>query len=729
MIRKIKNYFFLGKKGGLNLFLSSFLALFAELLYIRWLPLRFRLLAYYSNLILLSALFGLGLGMILVHRLKKRIVTQFGLVSVLLIAVVVIFAQFPGAVLPLAREENFIWNSLSRMGTGIGQFSYLVLVFVIASIAVAFITLGHEVGFWFSKIKPLRAYSVNILGSILGVLTFSLFSYFSTKPVMWFLTLFGIFLLYLKLNRLLLKPLHQLLFAFTSLILVYSSTFSKDVEFIWSPYYEIQYIRINLEGKDLGFNLFVNKDSHQVALNLSNVDGNNLLQQRKEIYEFPYDFYQKKDLTVLVLGSGTGNDVAAALRKGATLVDAVEIDPVIAKLGFLHPERPYEDSRVRLYIDDARAFLERTDRRYDLITFGYVDSHRLFSSMSSIRLENYLYTKESLEKARLRLKEGGILSITYSVHEKWIADKIYNLLRSVFNQEPVVFQGGELANGTIFIVRNGDPLSYDKTREVNLGVYQGGSGHTWILPEKSGFLNPVVFSRVSLIPTDDWPHLFMKDAGIPVNYLAVLVIMLAFASLVLIFQIPLKTFMEVSNVNMFFLGAAFTLLETKGVTEIALVLGSTWVTNAVVILAVLVMILLGNLIVLKIRKVNRFLIYLFLAAAILFNYFFSFKFILGESYSVRVITSGLQVALPILFSSILFASFFRRIENSTTALGTNLLGAMFGGVLEYSSMVLGQRFLYLLALSFYILSFLLFILPFFRREAKELSFSGKSKFP
>ena len=36
---------------------------------------------------------------------------------------------------------------------------------------------------------------------------------------------------------------------------------------------------------------------------------------------------------VLILGAGSGTDVAAALKHGAKHVDAVEIDPVILRLG------------------------------------------------------------------------------------------------------------------------------------------------------------------------------------------------------------------------------------------------------------------------------------------------------------------------------------------------------------------------------------------------------------
>ena len=65
--------------------------------------------------------------------------------------------------------------------------------------------------------------------------------------------------------------------------------------------------------------------------------------------------------TVLIVGSGTGNDVAAALRHDSPSIDAVEIDPFILEIGRTeHPERPYDSSRVSVHLTDARAFLKRT---------------------------------------------------------------------------------------------------------------------------------------------------------------------------------------------------------------------------------------------------------------------------------------------------------------------------------------------------------------------------------
>jgi hypothetical protein len=97
-----------------------------------------------------------------------------------------------------------------------------------------------------------------------------------------------------------------------------------------------------------------------------------------------------------VIGAGTGNDVQAAVRQGFGEVDAVDIDGRIIELGRrLHPERPYASPRVRTIVNDGRAYLQQYQGPpYDVVAFGFVDSHAMFSSLSTLRLDNYLYTEE-----------------------------------------------------------------------------------------------------------------------------------------------------------------------------------------------------------------------------------------------------------------------------------------------------------------------------------------------
>ena len=60
---------------------------------------------------------------------------------------------------------------------------------------------------------------------------------------------------------------------------------------------------------------------------------------------------------------------------------------------------------------------------------------------------------------------------------------------------------------------------------------------------------------------------------------------------------------------------------------------------------------------------------------------------------------------PVFLANLVFAERFRDVSSSTIAFATNLLGAMIGGVLEYSSLIFGYRNLLLLVALLYGLAF------------------------
>jgi SAM-dependent methyltransferase len=111
---------------------------------------------------------------------------------------------------------------------------------------------------------------------------------------------------------------------------------------------------------------------------------------------------------VLVVGAGAGNDVAGALAAGAWAVDAVEIDPLIAGIGRdRHPTRPYASPAVHLTVTDARAFFRRATGPYDLVWFGLLDSHTTPSAYANVRLDHFVYTRESLAEVKRLLAPSG----------------------------------------------------------------------------------------------------------------------------------------------------------------------------------------------------------------------------------------------------------------------------------------------------------------------------------
>ncbi|MBV9282531.1 MAG: hypothetical protein JOZ41_20835 [Chloroflexi bacterium] len=693
--------------SALRLVLISVLSLYFELTLIRWIPTQVRLLAYFTNFVLIAALLGLGVGMLLAAR-RAELVTYFPAALLTLTAFVLVLERHD-LVLPISSDQ-FMWGNISAL-PAIGILSYVILVAFFLLMVGVFVFIGQEVGRALGPFRPLAAYSLNILGSLLGVLGFALMNWLETTPAVWFtwgLVGFGCYLLAVSAGH------RRLLIAGLPLAAVVAVVYwdqSAGVATYWSPYYKIQVQPLRMSGQQVGYTIAVNKDALQFPHVLSGRDSQiPYIAAEEHQYGLPYTFIHPR--RVLVLGAGTGNDVEAAIRNAPeATIDAVEIDPVIASLGrTLHPDRPYANPKVRVHVDDARSFLQQSTRKYDLIVFGKLDSHRVFSHMSSVRMDNYVYTQENLETVRRRLAPGGLVVVGFVVHEKWIADRIFTLLDRVFGHPPLVYETNRLAFDTLFITadrplqvpRGAPTISHAQfTREVLSGDRNG----TWRYTQLQGFVSPSEFSSHATLLTDDWPYLYMQSRGIPANYLVVLVLTVLVSVALIWWTVPRIDFGNPGNWNFLLLGAGFALQETKGITDVALLFGSTWITNIIVISAVLLVILLANLAVSRWRDVPLPWVYVALFAALVINYFLPLRGLLEYSFWVQVLASGVRVAAPLFFSGIVFARWFERTDSPSSALGSNLMGAVVGGLAEYSSLALGLRELYLLALAFYGLSF------------------------
>jgi spermidine synthase len=132
---------------------------------------------------------------------------------------------------------------------------------------------------------------------------------------------------------------------------------------------------------------------------------------------------------VLVLGAGGGTDTQVAVLNGAEQVDAVEIDPMLVKIsGEFNASGIYANPKVRIHIDDARAFLRRSPGGYDMVLFGFLDSQALFSSMANIRLDGYIYTVQSMQSAFRLLNHNGVLSLSFMAGHDWLARKLVRMV-------------------------------------------------------------------------------------------------------------------------------------------------------------------------------------------------------------------------------------------------------------------------------------------------------------
>ena len=207
------------------------------------------------------------------------------------------------------------------------------------------------------------------------------------------------------------------------------------------------------------------------------------------------------------------------------------------------------------------------------------------------------------------------------------------------------------------------------------------------------------------VPTDDWPYVFFRTQKLPVEYLLILIGLIALS------VVPLRiVFKEVLRIEwgFFFMGAAFLLVETNSVVRVALIAGTTWIVNSAVFAGVLLFIFLANWVVARWRITSYRGAFIGLASSLLVSYFFPFSDLLSLPNYQAVVIASLVLTLPVLFSGIIFSVFLRCSETPSRALASNLFGTVLGGFTEYVSMYSGNRSVTLLALAAYLLAYLCF---------------------
>jgi len=149
--------------------------------------------------------------------------------------------------------------------------------------------------------------------------------------------------------------------------------------------------------------------------------------------------------------------------------------------------------------------------------------------------------------------------------------------------------------------------------------------------------------------------------------------------------------------DLFFMGAAFMLLETKNVVQFALLFGATWLVNALVFAGVLVAVLAAVEMSRHVVIRRPALVYLALMAGLLTTWIVPQEALLGLSPLPRLAAASALAFAPIFLANIIFSQRFRDTSDSATAFAANLLGAMVSGVLECTSLILGYRWLLILA--------------------------------
>jgi len=687
-----------------RLFVISAMALYTEVVLIRWMSAEIRMFAYLKNFTLFACFLGLGLGMMSRRRSRSE-----KLLPMLMAAMVLTLAFAPQLhltrlffpdtgvyqwggnlhspqLLPAARSLPVLGAVLRHVPDSfvpwmLGVFALVVGSALFCLVLAIFYRIGTLVGECLQAAgPPLQAYTLNLAGSLVGTLAFTALVFFSLPPWAWILPIFA-GLIYFSSHR-----TRDALILGSALAIVAAMEMRSPVQ--WSPYYRITYV----PTAERSYRLDVDHDFYQDLLNLGPSSNPLDLQAQRRYYDFPYSILPPCG-RVLIIGAGTGNDVAAALRAQCVSVDAVEIDPAIAKLGRqLHPEHPYDSSKVRLHINDGRAFFHQArsaGQHFDVIVFGLVDSQTALSVMSSLRLEFFLYSRESFEEALSLLDpQRGLFVVGFSIGWKdWVAQRIYHTLELANHAEPLAIKASEYLGTVSFVA--GPGLDQAPPRLAQMPDVRSIGTDLARAPAR-----PV---------RDDWPFLYQNPRSFPFVYLGSLVLVLIVGAFLVRRAVRRSGIASRNRLDwtMFFMGSAFLLVETKNLSQLSLLFGATWVTNAVVFSSIFAMAIAANLIVERWRVPPLPFLFAALWTALLLSYFVPFSELTQLSPVARGLIGGAVTALPVLFSSLIFAKMFQQTSDAATALGSNILGGLFGGALEAFSIFFGIKAMALLAIAVY----------------------------
>ncbi len=839
-------------RPAFDLFLISWLVLFLELACIRWFPSHVLFLTFFVNLVLLACFVGMSVGCLVARRRTNliRFTPYWLIVGIIGGLLIDNFSDTLQAVFAVGNQAkpDVVYFGTETSVTLENPLPFVVPMELVgatffAIIAGIMVGPGQEMGRAFNRVpNRTTAYTANLLGSLVGIGMFAGCSFLRLPPLVWF-GLAGVVTAYLLIRKdpdagpevrdalppsvtgattpaaphptpapkpteSPLVPLLCLAVA-VGLTVVTSGFFTlKGRAITWSEYYRIDYEPPHK-----------NNAHHRINTNLISQQ---LIEPKDHPpiaavpYALPYLF--QRDLKkpdgapawpefkkVLIIGAGNGNDVARALmflkNDPSVEVDAVEIDPVIQKLGELHhPDKPFQDEphkRVKVTINDGRNFLrEAKDGTYDLVVFALIDSLVLQSGYSNLRLESYLFTLESFQDVKRVLKPTGVAAVYNFFRQGWIAARIRDQLRTAFdNVDPVVivtrssmdappatdvkfnefdpgastgfFAGREEVVGPLrrkFAEKGTNaggeprPMKYwypwltgvtadtkatfgfeppaerppaspvqhmmrrylfkkgpdGKDTDEKIMDANGNHASVQVEPEWLGLLPAQIQeSKGVLYPAgDNWPFLYTRQPQIPAQtWISIVLTVLLSVGLWFLFGGKEALSAEVGvkpdyglMLRSFFLGAGFMLVETKAVTQMALLFGGTWMVNTAVFAAILVMSLAGNLFAGKVnpKRLEPYYIGLFVALAV--GLVVSPSAFLGMGATVQIIGACLIVFAPIAFAGVIFATSFKRTAQPDRVFGANVAGALVGGLAENSSVILGFQLLLCVAIGFYLLS-------------------------
>jgi Spermine/spermidine synthase domain len=644
----------------LKLAFASFLMLFVELALIRWVTSNNVYVTKATNFVLMASFLGIGIGFL--NARTRRDYLRWTPIA-LLVTVGFVLA-FP--VILATTSGPHPYHGLSG-SNALPQWVSLSIIFVLVTATMA--GLGQGVAKIFVGLKPLSAYRMDIAGSIAGIAAFSLLSFLNQPPATWgYIACGGLMLMLVPKIR-----WWQAGAAVAIMVLLSLESFIPNQ--IWSPYNMLT-IQHTTTGKAPGLYVSANNVPYQAAHTLP------LLHKYKPFYFYPYQHIAKSQLkNVLIIGAGTGNDTSVALHEGAQHIDAVDIDPKLLGLGRdQNPAQPYQSGRVTVHSDDGRAYLQDTNKKYNLILFALPDSLEAVSGQSAVRLESYVLTLQSLQTVKKHLLPGGTFSM-YNYYAPFLLNRYATTIQDAFGHDPCQNLGPPLGGRRMAVL----------TANLNGSVRNCAS--FW----HGQRVDPV---------TDDRPFPYLPTPGIPWGYVWMLGAILLGSALLIRIGGNRGTYRGMGRyIDLACMGAAFMLLETKNIVQFALLFGTTWLVNSLVFAGVLIAVYLAVETARHVKLPRPMILYALLVVALAVAWLIPADAPLSLPVIPRFVAGTALAFAPVYLANLVFAQRFAEVDSSGTAFAANLLGTIVGAAVEYVALITGYQFLLIVVGVFYLLAF------------------------
>jgi hypothetical protein len=312
-----------------------------------------------------------------------------------------------------------------------------------------------------------------------------------------------------------------------------------------------------------------------------------------------------------------------------------------------------------------------------------------------------VYTLEAITQASQLLKPDGVLVLIFQPQREYVTLRLAQTLQRVFGALPLsmVVPFNPLGwGGALFVAGDQGQIQRQLAKDSELAQFV----------EKQRLPDELLQKEPIRSITDNWPYLYVKEPSIPVLFIALgcMLVLLGYQSKreVLggrrwrdLISHDMRPFMA--------MGAGFSLFEVYGVNQAAVLFGSSWLVNSIVISAILSMIVVANILQQK-YSLLRYgkTIMLALVVLLLGIYCLNLSQFISHSIPAKIAIAFIIFGGPMLFSGIVFAALFESTTEKGVALGANLFGALIGGALQLATFLLGIKSLLLFSAAAYIIT-------------------------